>query len=87
MTLDPSANPALWPVVLGLETGQVVGVNRRLQGDLLEMSGQFQVMSVAHSIGPRTWQTKVSMIPYLGNVLACDDTVRGIPGSGSVLGW
>jgi hypothetical protein len=87
MTLDPSANPALWPVVLGLETGQVMHLNRRLQGDLLEMSGQFQVMSVAHAIGARTWRTTVSMIPYLGNVLACDDVVRGIPGSGVVLGW
>lgn len=87
MTLDPVANPALWPVVLGLETGQVAQVNRRLQGTLLEMSGQFQVMSVGHSIGPGSWKTKVSMIPYLGTVLACDDVVRGIPGSGSVLGW
>jgi hypothetical protein len=87
MTLDPAANPALWPVVLGLETGQVMAVNRRLQGTELVMSGQFQVMSVAHSIAPGSWKTKVSMIPYLGNVLACDDTVRGIPGSGSVLGW
>ncbi|HEY5245904.1 MAG TPA: hypothetical protein VIJ60_09570, partial [Acidimicrobiales bacterium] len=45
MTLDPAANPALWPVVLGLETGQVMQVNRRLQGTELVMSGQFQVMS------------------------------------------
>jgi hypothetical protein len=87
MTLDPAANPALWPVVLGLETGQVMQVNRRLQGTELVMSGQFQVMSIAHSIAAGSWKTKVSMIPYLGNVLACDDVIRGIPGSGSVLGW
>lgn len=87
MTLDPAANPALWPVVLGLETGQVVQVNRRLQGTLLVMSGQFQVMSVAHNPGPRTWTTKVALLPYPGQVLACDDPHYGVPGAGMVIGW
>lgn len=87
MTLDPAANPALWPVVLGLETGQVVAVNRRLQGTLLVMSGQFQVMSVGHNPGPRTWQTKVALVPYPGRVLACDDPVYGLPGQQNSIGW
>jgi hypothetical protein len=87
MTLDPSANPALWPVVLGLETGQVARVNRRLQGTQLVTSGLFQVMSVAHSSAPGQWQAKVALVPYAGQVLALDDTARGTPGNGSVLGW
>jgi hypothetical protein len=87
MTLDPAANPALWPVVLGLETGQVAQVNRRLAGTQPEISGLFQVMSVSHAIAPGSWKTQVGLIPYTGQVLACDDTVRGVPGSGSALGW
>ena len=87
MTLDPAANPALWPVVLGIETGQCVQFNRRLQGTLLEISGQMQVMSINQQAGARTWKCQVSMLPYLGGVLACDDMVHGIPGTGQVLGW
>lgn len=87
MTLDPAANPALWPVVLGLETGQVAQVNRRLQGTLMQMSGLYQVMSIAHTESPGKWQTKVVLVPYPGQVLACDDTTRGIPGTVNTLGW
>jgi Concanavalin A-like lectin/glucanases superfamily len=88
MTLDPAANPALWPVVLGLETGQVAQVNRRLQGTQLVISGLFQVMSVAHSEAPGQWKTRVALVPYPGQVLALDDVTRGIPGTGvNVLGW
>jgi hypothetical protein len=86
LTLDPSANPALWPVVLGLETGQVVWVNRRLGGTYDEISGYFQVMSVAHTAGPRTWRTVVSLLPYYGNVLTADDPERGVL-IGNALGW
>jgi hypothetical protein len=87
MTLDPSANPALWPVVLGLETGQVMQVNRRLAGSLLILSGQFQVMSVAHSPGPRSWKTSLALLPYPGQVLACDDPQYGQPGQDNCIGW
>jgi hypothetical protein len=87
LTLDPAANPALWPVVLGLETGQVAQVNRRLQGTQLVISGLFQVMSVAHSEAPGQWKTKVALVPYPGQVLTLDDPVRGIPAAPNVLGW
>jgi hypothetical protein len=86
MTLDPAANPVLWPVVLGLETGQAVQVTRRLQGTQPVIGGLFQVMSVGHSIGQRSWKTKVALVPYPGSVLTCDDPVLGAPGSPS-LGW
>ena len=86
MTLDPSANPALWPVVLGLESGQVVWVNRRLGGTYPEISGYFQVMTVGHSIGARSWKTVVSLLPYFGNVLTLGDPERGVL-IGNPLGW
>ena len=88
MVLDPAANPVLWPVVLGLETGQVVQVNRRLgNGALLEISGLYQVMSVAHQTGARTWQTRVALVPYPGQVLAADDPQYGVPGGSNCIGW
>jgi hypothetical protein len=87
MTLDPAANPVLWPVVLGIETGQCVQVNRRLAGTQTEISGQYQVMSVAHSSAPRSWTCRLSLLPYLGQVLACDDVTHGIPGTLNCLGW
>ena len=87
MTLDPAANPALWPVVLGMETGQAVQANRRLQGTQLEISGLFQIMSIAHNTAPGSWNTKVAMVPYPGQILACDDMTYGTPGGSNVLGW
>ncbi len=87
MTLDPAANPALWPVVLGMETGQVAQVNRRLQGSQLEIGGLFQIMSIAHSEAPGQWKTRVALVPYPGQVLLMNDTTRGVPGAGNCLGW
>ncbi len=87
MTLDPAANPALWPVVLGLETGQVAQVSRRLQGTQQVLGGLFQVMSIALSEAPGQWKTKVALVPYPGQVLTLDDPARGIPAAPNVLGW
>jgi hypothetical protein len=78
MTLDPSANPALWPVVLSLETGQVIWVNSRLGGTQVDVSGPFQVMTVGHANAPGSWLTTVTAIPYYGNVLTTDDPVNGV---------
>lgn len=87
LTLDPAANPALWPVVLGMETGQVAQCNLRLAGTRLEVNGQFQIMTVAPSMSPGSWRTAVTLVPYLGNVLTADDTTRGVLGAGNPLGW
>jgi hypothetical protein len=87
MTFDPSANPALWPIVLGMDVGQVITVQRRLGGTLTEISGQFQILNVAHQTGPRQWTTRVSAVTYPGNVLTADDSVRGQLSGGNVLGF
>jgi hypothetical protein len=87
MTLDPAANPALWPVVLGVETGQVSQFNLRLAGTELEVTGQFQIMTVGHNTQPGSWKTTLTMVPYIGNVLTCDDVSRGLLDGENPLGW
>ena len=87
MTFDPSANPALWPIVLSAEVGQVVNINRRLGGTLLEISGTFQILNVAHQVVPRQWTTRISAVTYPGTVLTADDPVRGQLSGANVLGF
>jgi len=87
LTLDPAANPALWPVVLGIETGMVVQINLRLGGTLLEVSGPYQVMTIGHATAPGSWKTTLTAVPYQGNVLTTDDPVRGLANGGNPLGW
>jgi hypothetical protein len=87
LTLDPGSNPALWPVVLSLEVGQVYQVNRRLMGTQIIISGLFQLMSVAHSTAGRTWTVKITLVTYPGQVLTADDPVRGQLSGLYSLGW
>jgi hypothetical protein len=87
LTLDPAANPALWPVVLSAETGQVVTVNRRLLGTQLQITGQFQIMTVSHQNSPGVWKTTLTLVPYTGNVLTADDPVLGQLTGANRLGW
>ena len=87
LVIDPSANPALWPVVFGVETGQAVQVHRRLGGTQEQLGGIYQVMSVSHQSGPRKWQTTLGLVPYPGQVLTCDDPIRGVLDGDSVFGW
>jgi hypothetical protein len=87
LTLDPGANPALWPVALGVEVGQVYTVNRRLGGTQVVITGEFQVMSVAHTVQGRRWQTKLTLVTYPGVVLTADDSVRGLLNGSNRLSW
>jgi hypothetical protein len=64
ITIAPSANPALWPVALGVEVGDRVTVNRRPFG-APEISLQCYVEQVAHSIQPGVWKTTYSLSPVL----------------------
>jgi glycosyl hydrolase family 12/concanavalin A-like lectin/glucanase superfamily protein len=87
LTLDPGANPALWPVALGLEVGQVYQVNRRLMGTQVIISGLFQLMSVAHASAARSWTVKLTLVTYPGEVLTADDPVRGQLDGQNAIGW
>jgi hypothetical protein len=86
MTLDPSANPALWPVVLSLESGQVIWVNARLI-DQEDVSGPFQIMTISHANTPGDWKTTVTAVPYNGYVLTCDDPANGVLDGQPRLAW
>ena len=87
LTLDPGANPSLWPIALGAEVGQVYVVNRRLGGTQLVITGTFQLMSVAHTVQGRSWRTKLTLVTYPGNVLTADDATRGLLNGSNRLGY
>jgi hypothetical protein len=63
IVLDPMGFPALWPVVLGLELGDVVQVNHRdLNGT---RSGVFSVAKIRHEgTGGESWKTTLSLTPF-----------------------
>ena len=68
--LVPSANPALWPVVLSLEIGDRVTVKRRVPGANggagLVMSADFFVENIAHDnidMTAGTWETTLLLSP------------------------
>ena len=90
LTLDPSANPLLWPVVLALQTSQVVLAKRRLGSGTEsppEIDLQQQIMSVAHSNQPGVWRTTIGGVPYYGQILTLDDPVLGVLDGNNRLGW
>lgn len=87
ITLNPAANPMLWPVALGIDVGVVSTFNRRLW-ELLQVTLPGQIMTVAHDVAPGKWETKITLVTYLGQVLTCDDPVRGqLNGTTNRLGW
>lgn len=87
MFLDPSVNEDLWPVVLGLECGQVVYVHRRLQATEPQIEGLFQIATISNASQPRKFGCTVTLIPYPGQVLTCDDLVAGVLDGENALPW
>lgn len=70
LTLDPASNPALWPVVFGVEVGQRVTVARRPKaanaGAGLTMSSDYFIEQVSHSgidMDAGTWLTGLLLSP------------------------
>jgi hypothetical protein len=62
IVLDPMGNPALWPVVLGIELDDVVQVNHRdLNGT---RSGLFSVAKIRHEGDEQSWRTTLSLTPF-----------------------
>jgi hypothetical protein len=85
ITLDPASNPAVWPVALGIDVGDIATVTRR-PTYAPAITGKFVVQEVSHDIAPGVWQTKLTLAPADPPVLTCDDTTYGVLGS-NVLGW
>ncbi|MEV7006851.1 LamG-like jellyroll fold domain-containing protein [Streptosporangium sp. NPDC051022] len=88
ITIDPAANPALWPIALGVETGDVVTVNRRPVGGVL-LTGLFEVIRVAHHVEPEqgVWRTTFNLAPADPPFFVLDDPVYGVLDGPGVLGW
>ena len=86
ITLDPGANPNLWPVVLSLEIGTRVTVKKRSKGANvgagLTQSADFFVESIEHSnidLEAGTWTTTLLLSPAAAALQPglFDDTVYG----------
>ena len=63
IVLEPSANPALWPCVLGLNLNDVVQVNHKdVNGT---RSFLFQVEKIHHDVvGGESWKVTLSLSPF-----------------------
>ncbi|MEV0968518.1 hypothetical protein [Microtetraspora glauca] len=86
--LDPASNPAIWPVALGVEQGDVVRVVRRPIG-APQISGTYEVIAKAHSVdfAAGKWRTTLSLGPGDPEVLTADDPVYGQLNGSNVIGW
>ena len=77
MTINPSANTALWPAALGLEIGNAITINRRNVG--VTMSSTYTIESIEHSIGVGIWRTTFWLSPLsLQRALILDDATYGV---------
>lgn len=85
LTLDPSSNPLLWPVVLSLEISQRVTVKRR--SDYLTITGDYYIEQIEHHIDAEqgTWVTDLQLSPvFVPQAWVCGDTTYGVLGTTTV---
>jgi hypothetical protein len=63
LTLNPAANPALWPVVLSLELSQRVTVKRRNAG--VTVSGDYYIEKISHQVDAEAskWEVGLQLSP------------------------
>ena len=90
ISLNPATNPALWPVVLGMEIGDRVTVKRRTAVGL--MQADFFIEQIQHdfSVSQDTvaWTTKLQMSPAARyQVWIIGDPTYGVIGSTTKLGY
>jgi hypothetical protein len=82
LTLNPSANPALWPVVLGLELSQRITVKRRNAG--VTISRDYYVEKITHKVDPENseWLVDVQLSPvFVTSAWVLGDSTFGILGT------
>jgi hypothetical protein len=85
VTLDPAANPALWPVVLGLEISQRHTVARRVSG--VTVRGDYYLEHISHRINADagTWTVDLQLSPvFVPHSWVLGDSTRGVLGSTTV---
>lgn len=74
LTVRPRGDPdTLFPVVLGLDLGDVVTVEYTPVGIGSPISQRSVIEGIEHRIGPKTWETRWSLSPaYAGDFLELD---------------
>jgi hypothetical protein len=87
VTIDPTAYPAAWPGVLGVEVGDLVTINRRPL-NAPATSTQCLVLKVQHDVttSPTRWALTLTLATADPGTLVLSDAVRGIVGDNS-FGW
>jgi hypothetical protein len=82
LTLKPSANPALWPVVLSLEISQRVRVNRRSMS--LTTSREYYIEKIDHRVDGETgdWTVDLQLSPvFVPSAWVLGDSTLGVLGT------
>ena len=90
LILDPTVDARLWPLVLGLEIGNVVTVNKHnIPGGGSPVSLIVRVEGIEHQVDPpRSWKTTVHLsLVDTQPWFILDDPVMGILDSGARWGW
>lgn len=81
LTLDPAANPDLWPVVLSLEISQRIRVTRRTT---FTYSAEYYIEKIAHSVDAASgkWTVDLQCSPvFVPQAWVLGDTSLGVLGS------
>lgn len=83
--LIPSANPALWPVALGIEQGDICQVIRRPLG-APPITSFVIVQKIEHGVQPNEWKTTLNLSPYTiqQNVLQLDTAGYDVVGNNRI---
>ena len=82
LTLNPAANPALWPVVLSLEISQRITVTRRTSAGLTT-SADYYVEQINHNIDieSSTWTVELQCSPvFVSQAWVLGDATYGVLG-------
>lgn len=86
LTLDPAANPALWPLVLSLEMSQRITAKRRTAA--LTTSGDFYIESINHKLDAEagTWTVDIQASPvFVPTAWVLGDSTYGVLGTTTVV--
>lgn len=86
VTIDPSSNPSLWPLALGLEISQRLTVKRRTASGAV-LSADYYVESIDHEIKsePRAWTVSIQLSPvFVSAVWILGNSTSGILGQTTV---
>lgn len=82
LTLNPAANPSLWPVVLSLELSQRVTVRRRNAG--VTVARDYYLEKISHRVNAETstWLVDLQMSPvFVTSAWVLGDSTYGVLGT------